>query len=219
MRVNTPAVGCGERIHASRSFLLFIPRFLCPRFPDPRSRRARFFARLGRLLLLCGCVAAGSGAAKAQLNNDAFFGYSRLGSNLFAPNTPGLNGWEGGLHVHVKPFVGVEGDLAHYGLGANDTVARSTAFLFGPRVTLKAAGFHFFGHALIGGEHSASNPPAGIGVHVSNTTYAYALGLGADVPIVPVFAWRVQVDRISAPTESPGSATHARFTTGAVFRF
>jgi hypothetical protein len=173
-----------------------------------RFSRSRLFRSTGWVLLVCGTWIAGGREAKAQLNNDAFFGYSRLGSNLFEPGTPGLNGWEGDVHIHVKPFLGVEGDLAHYGVGASNSTARSTTVLFGPRVTLKAAGFRFFGHAMIGGEHT-----------VSSTTYAYALGLGADVRIVPMFAWRVQTDRISAPTESPGYATHARFTTGLVFRF
>lgn len=187
-------------------------------FAGPRSFVSRMVARAGWALFACVPWLANAREAKAQFNSDAFFGYSRLGHNLFEPGTPGLNGWEGDVHIHVKPFVGVEGDLAHYGLGADDTVARSTTFLFGPRVTLKAAGFRFFGHIMIGGEHSANNPPGGIG-QVSNTTYAYALGLGADVPIVPMVGWRFQLDRISAPTESPGDATHARFSTGPVFRF
>jgi hypothetical protein len=199
------------------------PRLSSHRFPGPAVACSRFpcakaFLHAAWLLLLCGVLTMGSREARAQLNNDAFFGYSRLGSHLFEPGTPGLNGWEGDLHIHVRPFVGVEGDVAHYGLGANDTAPRSTTVLFGPRVTLKAAGFHFFGHVMIGGEHSDNNPPAGT-PQVSNTAYAYALGLGVDVPVVPMFAWRVQVDRISAPSQSPGSATHARFTTGAVFRF
>jgi hypothetical protein len=192
---------------------MLVPHIL--RRPFPGSRFSRY---AGCALLLCGLAVAGPRGAHAQSKGDAFFGYSRLGSNLFEPGTPGLNGWEGNLHIEMKPFLGVEGDLAHYGLGAGGSVARSTTFLFGPRFTLKAAGFHIFGHILIGGEHSANNPPAGIG-HVSNTTYAYALGGGVDVPVVPVFAWRVQADRISAPTESPGGATHARFTTGPVLRF
>jgi len=40
-----------------------------------------------------------------------------------------------------------------------------------------------------------------------------------DVPLVPFFAWRIQADRISAPSVSPASGTHARFGTGLVFRF
>ncbi|HTW61422.1 MAG TPA: hypothetical protein VMD55_06395 [Terracidiphilus sp.] len=169
---------------------------------------SRFIACAGWALLVCAISIAGAREAKAQSNNDAFFGYSRLGSNLFRSGTPGLNGWEGDLHIHVKPFVGVEGDLAHYGVGASRSTARSTTVLFGPRVTLKAAGFHLFAHAMIGGEHTSSS-----------TTYAYALGGGVDVPIRLMFAWRVQADRISAPTASPSNATHARFTTGLVFRF
>ena len=72
-------------------------------------------------------------------------------------------------------------------------------------------------HGLIGGEHSANND-GGV-LPISATSYAYVLGVGVDVPLVPFFAWRIQADRISAPSVSPASGTKARFGTGLVFRF
>jgi hypothetical protein len=144
---------------------------------------------------------------------DAFFGYSRTGSDTFYPNVGGLNGWEGALHLRMRPFVGIEGDVAHYGLGANSSVPRTTTALFGPRLTLGTAGFKVFAHGLVGGEHSSNNNG------ISGGALTYAIGVGADVPVAPFFGWRFMVDRFSAPTQSPGSGTHARFSAGIVFRF
>jgi len=157
-------------------------------------------------------------AAQAQVpKGDLFFGYSRTGNDTFYPNVGGLSGWEATGHFKIrKPFLGVEGDVAHYALGANSSVPRTTTVLFGPRVTLGAAGIKIFGHGLLGGEHSANNNN---NPSISGGTFAYALGVGVDLPLVPFFAWRVQVDRLSAPSQSPSGATHARFTTGIVLRF
>jgi hypothetical protein len=99
-------------------------------------------------------------------NHDAFVGYSRLGHDAFYPNVGGLNGWEGALHIHLKPFFGVEGDVVHYGLGANAAVPRTTTVLFGPRISVRALGINLFVHGQVGGEHSANS---GGGVHVSQS--------------------------------------------------
>jgi hypothetical protein len=157
-------------------------------------------------------------AAQAQVpKGDLFFGYSRTGNDTFYPNVGGLSGWEAIGHIKIrKPFLGVEGDVAHYGLGADSPVPRTTTVLFGPRVTLGVAGIKIFAHGLLGGEHSANNDS---NLPISGGTFAYALGLGVDLPLAPFFAWRVQIDRLSAPSQSPSEGTHARFTTGIVFRF
>lgn len=154
--------------------------------------------------------------ARAANKGDISLGYSRTGDNTFYPNVGGLNGWDLDGQVHLKPFIGVEGDVAHYGLGADSSTPRTTTVLFGPKLSVGAAGFKFFGHFLAGGEHSANS---GGPTPVSQGSFAYALGAGADLPIAPFFAWRVQVDRLSAPLISPSNGTHARFTTGIVFRF
>lgn len=171
-----------------------------------------------RRLLLVAVVMAGSGMAGAQSlhNSDAYFGYSRLGSDAFYPNVGGLNGWNGAVHIHMRPFLGAEGDVAHYGLGADSTVPRTTTFMAGPRVTLKALGVGLFAHGLVGGEHSANS---GGGVSISSGALAYAIGGGVDLPLAPFFAWRVAGDRISAPTLSPSEGSKYRFNTGLVLRF
>lgn len=171
------------------------------------------FILTGLLYILVTVAPAG---AVSLRNHDAFFGYSRLGSDAFYPNVGGLNGWEGALHIHVAPFVGVEGDVAHYGLGANPAVPRTTTVLVGPRLSVKALGINLFVHGLVGGEHSANS---GGGVSISHGALAYDYGGGIDVPILPFFAWRFSGDHISAPTVSPSGGSHERFNTGLVFRF
>jgi hypothetical protein len=169
----------------------------------------------GFVLMLATVVLAGVAGAQSLHNSDAYFGYSRLGSDTFYPNVGGLNGWNAAVHIHVRPFLGAEGDVAHYGLGADTSVPRTTSFLFGPRVTLKALGVGLFAHGLIGGEHSANNG----GVSISASNFAYALGGGVDLPLLPFFAWRVGADRITAPNLSPGEGQKFRFNTGLVLRF
>jgi hypothetical protein len=127
-----------------------------------------------------------------------------------------LNGWNAAVHIHMRPFLGAEGDVAHYGLGADSTVPKTTTFMAGPRVTLKALGVGLFVHGLVGGEHSANS---GGGVSISGGTLAYAIGGGVDLPLAPFFAWRVAGDRISAPTLSPSEGSKYRVNTGVVLRF
>ena len=173
--------------------------------------------RFGLLIAFIVCILSTAAAHAVSLrNHDAFIGYSRLGSDAFYPNVGGLNGWEGALHIHVAPFLGVEGDVAHYGLGADAVVPRTTSVLVGPRVSLKALGINLFVHGMVGGEHSANSDG---GVHISHGAFAYDVGGGVDLPILPFFAWRFSADHISAPTVSPGGGTKARFNTGLVFRF
>ena len=155
-------------------------------------------------------------ALHAANKGDISLGYSRAGSDIFYSNTPGLNGWDVDGQIYWKTFIGIEGDAAHYGLGANSTVPRTTSVLFGPKGSVSVAGFKFFGHLLLGGEHSANS---GGPTSISGGSFAYVIGAGADVPVFPFFAWRVQIDRFSAPVQSPSNGTPVRFTTGIVFRF
>jgi len=157
-----------------------------------------------------------SAEARAAGKGDVYFGYSRTGSDIFYPGTGGLNGWDLDGQFHWKPFIGIEGDIGHFGVGASSNVPRTTTVLFGPKVSVGPSAIKVFGHFLVGGEHSANNSAA---APVSGGAFAYALGAGADVPFAPFFGWRVQVDHLSAPTQSPGEGTHVRFTTGIVLRF
>ena len=178
----------------------------------PRQFSAGFLLASSFMLLAC-CT-----PAYAQIpKGDVFLGFSRTGSDTFYPNVGALNGWEAGGYLKIhKPFLGVEVDVAHYGLGANSSVPRTTTVLFGPRMTIHASGFGIFVRGLVGGEHSANS---GGPTPISGGALAYALGGGLDVPLAPFFAWRIQGDRLSAPSQSPSGGTPARFTTGIVFRF
>jgi hypothetical protein len=161
---------------------------------------------------------ASSFAARAKApKGDVYVGYSRTGTDTFYPNVGGLNGWEGAMHLSLhKPFLGIEGDLAHYGLGANSTVPRTTSFMAGPRLTAGAFGTKVFAHALFGGEHSANTSGP---TQISAGAFSYALGGGLDVPIAPFFSWRVAGDYLRVSSGLPAGATPARFSTGLVFRF
>jgi hypothetical protein len=172
---------------------------------------------LRRFLFITAMVTMGCGWAGAQSlhNSDAYFGYSRLGSDTFYPNVGGLNGWNAAVHIHMRPFLGVEGDVGHYGLGADSTVPKTTTYLVGPRVTLKALRVAVFAHGLLGGEHSSNSS----GVNINGGAFAYALGGGVDLPVVPFFAFRVGADRITAPSLSPGSGQKYRVNAGLVLRF
>ena len=178
----------------------------------------RFVLRLSFSLVFSYVLFTFPTPAAAQLrNHDAFFGYSRLGSDAFYPNAGGLNGWEAALHIHLHPFFGVEGDVAHYGLGADSDVPRTTTVLVGPRISVKAIGINLFAHGLLGGEHSSNNSSSN--PHISGGSFAYDLGGGIDLPLLPFFAWRFSADHISAPSQSPSGGTEARYNTGLVFRF
>jgi len=146
---------------------------------------------------------------------DVFFGYSHLGSDTFYSNVGGLNGWQLAVNYKVKHLVGIEGDVSRYGLGADSSVPRTTNVLFGPRLTVGAAGVKLFVHGLVGGEHSANSSSR----HISGGAFTYALGGGVDFPLAPFFSWRVAADHLSAPTSSPSDGSHSRFSTGIVFRF
>jgi hypothetical protein len=185
------------------------------------SARQEFFMPMPRrilptcLLALAAFLAlvAGPRAQALGPKGDAFVGYSRTGSDIFYPSTGALNGWEGALHIHLKPLLGIEGDVAHYGLGKDSIVPRTTTYLAGPRITVGALGIRLFAHGLVGGEHSSN------GDGISGNAFAYAFGGGVDLPLAPFFRWRFMIDRLSAPDQSPSDGTHARFSTGLVFHF
>jgi hypothetical protein len=154
--------------------------------------------------------------ARAASKGDVYLGYTRTGSNIFYPGTPGLNGWDLDGQVRWKPFLGIEGDVGHFGIGANSSVPRTTVILFGPKVTVGPPALRIFAHFLVGGEQSSNGTGPG---SISGGAFAYAFGVGAELPLVPRFRWRVQLDHLSAPTQSPANGNYVRFTTGVVFRF
>jgi len=134
---------------------------------------------------------------------DAFVGYSSVGNKPFTSGA--RNGVQGAFNYQLKHFVGIEGDVAQYGLQTSGT--HYTSMLFGPRVTVGALGVHLFAHGLVGAEHDYNNSAA-IG----------AIGGGVDLPVAPFFAVRVGADYLVDPKQLSTAGT-ARISTGMVFRF
>ena len=163
------------------------------------------------------------GQARGADKADVYFGYSRVGSNLYAANTSGMNGWQAAAHVKFLPFVGAEGDISHYGVSSSGFSQHVTLVMFGPRVTVHAVGFSAFAHALGGVAHETATLTTfpGVGYNAGS----YALGGGADIPVFLGLKFRVAGDYVGngkAPTASDSGGhgpSHYRVGVGLAYHF
>jgi len=165
------------------------------------------------LIFFCTAMLALPTAARAA-GPDVYFGYSRLGSNVFRANVPALNGWQAEANFSFVPLIGIDGDVAHYGLGAASTLPHTTTYMIGPRLTVGAHGIHVYGHGLFGGEHSSNS-----GGLFSSNAFTVAAGGGVDYHLISVLAARFNIDYIDAPTVTPSTASHYRWGIGLAARF
>jgi Outer membrane protein beta-barrel domain len=160
-------------------------------------------------------------AARARdARTDVYLGYSRVGANLYSPNTPGMNGWQLAMHIKPIPFVGIEGDVSRYGASIGAGSQHATLIMFGPRLTVGAARISVFAHALGGIDHFTSNVvnpfPA-----ASYTAISYALGGGMDFPLLlPGLKLRVTGDYLgNSNAPSAPSPSHYRIGFGVAYHF
>jgi hypothetical protein len=179
--------------------------------------KLRIFAvSLAAFLLLLVPLAQARAASKA----DAYFGYSRVGANLYAPNTSGMNGWQGSLRVKAFSIVGVEGDVSHYSQSPAGFSEHVTNAMFGPRATLGLAGFSVFAHALAGLAFESATVTT-----FPSTSYSaasLAVGGGADLPLFLRFKLRVSGDYLGnskAPSSGSQAPAHYRFGVGVAYHF
>jgi hypothetical protein len=158
------------------------------------------------LLLLSAC------AAFAQVpSGNIFLGYSYLSADTVNSSGPSsLNGWEASLEGKVFPLVGVVADFsAGYGTYHRSPVAifcpttgcptfptkeKVNTYLFGPRISFSVHNVRPFAEALMGAAHM--DEPVGT-VTRSDTSFATAVGGGADFKLLPIIGWRVQADWLS----------------------
>jgi hypothetical protein len=159
-------------------------------------------------------------AALAQgAKADVFFGYSRAGSNLYAVYTPGMNGWQAAAHIQPFPFVGIEGDVSHYSQSVNGYSQNVTLVMFGPRVTIHAAGLSLFAHGIGGIAHQ--NATLTTFPSVGYDAASYAFGGGADLPLFLGFKLRATGDYLGnskAPSTSYSPSPY-RFGVGVAYHF
>lgn len=162
--------------------------------------------------------------AQAADKGDVYLGYSRVGANLYQPNTPGMNGWQAAGHYKPFPFVGFEGDVARYTQSDQGFSQQVTTVMFGPRVTAHALGFSVFAHALGGlaHEHGTLTTFPSVGYNAAS----YALGAGADIPLLLGLKVRVIGDYLGnskAPSTSGLSngsgVSHYRVGAGLAYHF
>lgn len=162
----------------------------------------------------------GPSAQAKSVSGDAYFGYSRAGANLYSPNTAGMNGWQVAAHVKPMPFLGIEGDVSHYGADVGAGSQHATLIMFGPRLTVHGAGFSVFAHGLAGTVHFSSNAVAFL-PGISYNAASYALGGGVDLPVFLSLKLRVTGDYLGN-TDAPSSQyspSHYRLGAGVAWHF
>ena len=164
-----------------------------------------------RLLLVALALSIFALPSHAQ-SVDASIGYSyfRLGGS------GGLNqnGISGSLAYKPIPYLGIVGDFGGYHASPGGVSFNTYTFLFGPRLIVhKPSNLTPFVQFLGGADHLTAGYGGG-----STTNFAYSIGGGVDIGVLPHLALRPQLDYVGMRT--PGSATNCtRVSISAVVRF
>jgi hypothetical protein len=191
------------------------------------------------VLAICGLVLLAAPQAAAQDNAEVFGGYSLVHANFpvttipvvcAAPpcpestnnRQPNMSGWEVAGTFKPVPWLGITGDFSSHYDTIRGAKARMQNYLFGPKFEWHAPVSPFF-HALVGASHETiDNGPIVNGlitVPRARTDVAAVLGVGIDIKLGSVFAFRpIQFDylltRFANSTQS-----NARVSAGMVVRF
>jgi hypothetical protein len=148
----------------------------------------------------------------AQSSVDASLGYSyfRLGGS----GGINQNGVSGSVAYNLMPYLGVVGDVGGYHGSVGGVSINTYTFMFGPRVNIRNhSKFTPFGQFLLGGGHLTAGSGGG-----SSTDFAYSLGGGVDVAVLPHLAIRPQLDYVGLHN-SGGTANCTRLSVSAVVHF
>jgi hypothetical protein len=153
-----------------------------------------------KLILLAAGLLCFATASRAQSTADASIGYSyfRLGGS------GGLNqnGLSGSIAYNPNHWLGVVADVGGYHASPSGTSVNTYTYLFGPRFTLhNPSHISPFVQGLVGGSRITVGNGGG-----SNGQFAYSLGGGVDVGLLPHLSVRPQVDYVGLDT--PGSRTN-----------
>jgi opacity protein-like surface antigen len=139
---------------------------------------------LGLVLLLSFAV-----PSRAQ-SVDASIGYSyfRLGGS----GGINQNGISGSVAYNPNRWLGLVGDIGVYHASPRGVSVNTYTFLFGPRLSLRnPSKVTPFGQALFGGSRLTAS--SGIG---SSNAFAYSVGGGVDIALLPHLALRPQLDYV-----------------------
>jgi outer membrane immunogenic protein len=145
---------------------------------------------------------------------DVSVGYSYF--HLGSPLSLNQNGVSGSVAYNLKSWdwLGIVGDFGGYHASPSGVSVNTYTYLFGPRLTLRnPSKFNPFGQVLLGGSRITIGSGGG-----SNSQFAYSLGGGVDISLLPHLALRPQVDYVGLNT--PGSHTNCtRVSAGLVVHF
>jgi len=146
-----------------------------------------------KLLFLIVAMSVFSLPSRAQ-SADVSVGYSyfRLG------NSGGLNqnGVSGSIAYNPNRWLGIVGDFGGYHASPGGVSLNTYTFLFGPRLTLhNPTKFSPFVQALLGGSRITVGSGGG-----STNQFAYSVGGGVDIGLLPHLALRPQVDYVGLNT-------------------
>src|SRR3954447_18349342 len=156
---------------------------------------------------------------------NVFFGYSYLNADTNGSGRLNVHGWDASAEGKILPFIGIVGDVSrHYSDQVVCVIAppvscppslngKLDSYLFGPRVSVSIGGVRPFAHALFGVAHTDTS-----GSILSDTAFATAIGGGADFRLIPLLAWRAQVDFLQTKLLS-NTQNNVRVSTGLVLRF
>jgi hypothetical protein len=210
-----------------RPFPLPLPPQTVPKWGEPRERPpARHFAfgsnrkaserpkgpnRMKKLIFLFLALSVFAIPSRAQ-SFDASVGYSyfRLGGS----GGTNQNGVSGSLAYNYKSWLGIVGDFGGYHASPLGVSLNTYTYLFGPRVTLRnPSKINPFAQALFGGSRITIGSGGG-----SFNQFAYSVGGGVDIGLLPHLALRPQVDYVGLNTS--GSRTNCtRVSAGFVIHF
>ena len=138
------------------------------------------------------------------------YSYFRLGGS----GGVNQNGVSGSVAYNAYNWLGIVGDFGVYHASPLGVSLNTYTYLFGPRVTLRnPSKFNPFAQALFGG----SRLTTGSGGPTFNQ-FAYSIGGGVDIGLLPHLAFRAQVDYVGLNTT--GSRTNCtRVSAGFVVHF
>ena len=138
------------------------------------------------------------------------YSYFRLGGS----GGINQNGVSGSVAYNAYNWLGIVGDFGVYHASPLGVSLNTYTYLFGPRVTLRnPSKFNPFAQALFGGSRITIGSGGG-----SFNQFAYSVGGGVDIGLLPHLAFRPQVDYVGLNTS--GSRTNCtRVSAGFVVHF
>jgi hypothetical protein len=155
---------------------------------------------------------------------DVFFGYSHVGSthcqpalsdkavacDPFSAKISDLAGWKASVEKKYLRYFGAVADFS----GEYGSVSESN-FLFGLRGGASIAAFRPFAEALVGAVRVHENASATSNL---DTSFAEALGVGADFRLMRLLGWRIQADEVRTEL-TPLKQHNLRISSGLLIHF